>query len=151
MFKVRTGQTNIPMSQLAICSEPPQPRSPASPASSETPVVPKLLPAPVLEPTAYSARMILPSQMPSSPPASQHSSPEDHSRGKLPASEEVFRTPALPKRKSVAVADCSLSSPPDSLQRATEKGRGQDDVKDLTSSAIRGSAARGLLGLMQGS
>ena len=61
--------------------------------------------------------------------------------------EDVFKTPALPRHKIVRMTDHQLSTPPDGLQRMGGKGLDQD--RELTSSTIRGNAARDLLGLMQ--
>lgn len=140
MFKVRTNQTCIPMSQLRIPPKsPPVPHSTLDSSPEQNASVPKLLPAPNLKPTAYSARTILQPRVPSSPPTSYKSSPEGD------AEKDVFRTPALPKGK-IRAMDLQLSSPPGSQERDM---RVVNEAESLTSSAVRGSAARSLLGLAQ--
>jgi len=131
-FKVRTNQIHIPLAQLRISTS----ESPHSP--ERQPSLPKLLPAPVLRPTAYSARTVTQSQIPSSPPSSPESNPEKVAR------EEVFRTPALP-RHSTALRQ--INSPPDSQEGESRETYTEED--NLTSSAVRGKAAIGLLGLRQ--
>ena len=148
MYKIRTGQTNIPMSQLAIAPKSPQPPISASHFSSRTSAVPRLLPAPLIEPTPFSARMTVPPQMPSSPPKSHTASPEEETRIESKTEREVFRTPALPKHQKPGTKGQQLNSPPSSQRHARRNE--QDGDNELTSSAVRGSAARGLLGLMQG-
>lgn len=143
-FKVKTNQIEIPLSRLRISTERelslPSQETAATP--DEQPSLPKLklLPAPVLRPTAYSARVISKPHVPSSPPSSA-----ENGLGKS-AGDDVFRTPALP-RHSTRKALRQISSPPDSQERLSRKGYDEDD--DLTSSAIRGKAAIGLLGLRQ--
>ena len=90
----------------------------------------------MLRPTAYSARTIAPPHTASSPPSSINNSPDKASR------DDVFRTPALPRHATHALPQ-HTSSPPDSQGRS----KGRDDVSGLTSSAVRGKAAIGLLGL----
>ena len=141
MFKVRTGQTNIPMS---LCVAP---DSPQLPLLAPPPAVPRLLPAPILQPTAYSARMTEPPRISSSPPTSQTESPARQMQVGSRGSDDVFRTPALPKHKRGTVGEGQLSSPPDSQPRVD--GMDLDQNTELTSSVIRGNAARDLLGLMQ--
>lgn len=148
MYKIRTGQTNIPMSQLAIARNSPQPPTPTSQFSSRTSMVPRLLPAPLIEPTPFSARMIVPPKMPSSPPKSQTGSPEEQTRAESKTEREIFRTPALPKHQKLSMKGQQFNSPPSSQRHARRNGL--DEENELTSSAVRGSAARGLLGLMQG-
>ena len=111
--------------------------SPASSRLGGQPSLPRLLPAPVLRPTAYSARTITQMQVPSSPPSSTDNNP-----GK-DCHKEVFRTPALP-RHATHISLQQRSSPSDS-----QEGRGYNDEDNLTSSAVRGKAAIGLLGLRQ--
>ncbi|KAL8783127.1 MAG: hypothetical protein Q9195_009479 [Heterodermia aff. obscurata] len=141
MFKIRTGQTTIPMS---LCVSP---DSPQLPVLAPPTVVPRLLPAPILQPTAYSARMIEPPRIPSSPPTSQMGSPARQVNIGTRSPDDVFRTPALPKHKRGTSAGGQLSSPPDSQQRVDAMDLDQNT--ELTSSAIRGNAARDLLDLMQ--
>ena len=142
MFKVRTGQTNIPMSRCV------SPDSPQLPVLAPPTTFPRLLPAPILQPTAYSARMTELPRISSSPPTSQIESPARQIQNGARAPDDEFRTPALPKRKRGVVADVQLSSPPDSQPRVD--GMDVDQNTELTSSVIRGNAARDLLGLMQG-
>jgi len=138
MFKVQTNQTNLPMSQLQIPSNSPRSEHPASTVlPKQTVSFPRLLPAPELRPTAYSTRTIPIDHLPSSPPSSRRNSPETKLQ------EEVFRTPALPKGQK-RMMDLQLSSPPHSQPG---HGRKVDPPDALTSSAVRGSVARSLLGL----
>ena len=148
MYKIRTGQTHLPMSQLAIAPRSPQSPTPASQLPSRTSAVPTLLPAPLIEPTPFSARMTVPPQLPSSPQTSQNASPEAKGEVEPRAGGEVFRTPALPKHKKLDTTESPLSGL-SSIQKRP-RGRELNEDNELTSSAIRGSAARGLLGLMQG-
>lgn len=147
MFKIRTGQTNIPMS---LCVPPkPAPFSVRIPATQIEGITaaPKLLPAPVLQPTAYSARMTYPPHPLSSPLVGHIDSPAEQTQLETKDPEDVFRTPALPRRTTITIADHRLSTPPDGLRRMS--GNGLDQDRELTSSTIRGNAARDLLGLMQ--
>ena len=91
--------------------------------------------------------MIEPAQLPSSPPTSPIESPAKPIQIGTRAANDVFRTPALPKHKRRTVAGGQLSSPPDSQERVD--GMDLDQNTELTSSAIRGNAARDLLDLMQ--
>ena len=139
-FKVQTNQTDLPLSQLRISrNDILPPREPPA-GQSDQPSLPKLLPAPVLLPTAFSARTIARPQDLSSPPCSP-----DHHRAQK-KTPEAFRTPALPREK-VHVGSRQLSSPPGSGDRMSRKG--YEDEEKLTSSAVRGNAAIGLLGLRQ--
>ena len=138
-FKVQTNQTNLPLSQLQISRNVASPSQVSVLQRDEQQSLPTLLPAPVLLPTAFSARMIARPQDLSSPP---HSPDCDTQR----SSPEVFRTPALPRQK--ATTDLrQLSSPPGSAERMPQKH--YEDEDSLTSSAVRGNAAIGLLGLRQ--
>ena len=148
MFKVQTNQTSIPMSRLQLSprntSNLPSamlgPRGGLAEQHSSQAPLPRLLPAPILRPTAYSARHITQTEIPSSPPDSAGDSP------KPVMQEEVFRTPALPNQKRLH-SPRQLSSPPDS--QAHEDGRPEDEEDNLTSSVVKGRAANGLLGLMR--
>lgn len=131
-FKIRTNQIHIPLAQLRISTID----GPESP--EHQPSLPKLLPAPVLQPTSYSARTVTQPQMPSSPP----SSPESD-MGKTTGAE-VFRTPALPRHSTALV---QIGSPPYSPDGGPRETHPEED--SLTSSAVRGKAAIGLLGLRQ--
>ena len=143
MYKVKTGQTDVPFSRLrvevdrkdrhdsrdspnratneAVESAVAELRREAqkSLASFNNRPIPKLLPAPVLLPTAYSSRMIYEAGLPSSPPASL--SPDKSRQSKRMA------TPHRMGRQP--------DSPPGSAER------------ELTSSAVKGRVAEGLLGL----
>ena len=129
---------------MSLCISPDSPQLPvlAPPA-----VVPRLLPAPILQPTAYSARMAEAARMSSSPSTSPTESPARQAQIGSRVSDDVFRTPALPKHRRGTMADGQLSSPPDSQQRVD--GMDLDQNTELTSSVIRGNAARDLLGLMR--
>ncbi|KAL9073613.1 MAG: hypothetical protein Q9161_002855 [Pseudevernia consocians] len=138
-FKVQTNQTNVPLSQLRISRNEALPSRDPALKQDERSSLPKLLPAPVLLPTAFSARMIPRPQDLSSPPCSP-------GHGAQKESPEVFRTPALPRQR-VSNAQQQLSSPPGSDERISK--RRCEDEDNLTSSAVRGKAAIGLLGLRQ--
>ncbi|KAL9579818.1 MAG: hypothetical protein Q9212_004876 [Teloschistes hypoglaucus] len=135
LFKVRTDQTNIPLSQLRIPSPKPVP----SPRPS-SPALPSLLPAPILKPTAYSMRKIEQPRTRSSPPSSSTSSP-----GKEKAAD-VFQTRAMPRREPSSSQQ--LSSPPSSHDG--EHGVELEDPP-LSSSPVEGhkgyAAASSLLDL----
>ncbi|KAI9720873.1 MAG: hypothetical protein M1812_002712 [Candelaria pacifica] len=125
MFKVQTNQTDVPLSKLQIS---PQKQSPPSliantsssttlqrSSTSQTPqlrAAPGLLPALVLEPTAYSARRIPASHIPSSPPSSigtvARMNPDEE--------EPRVNTPVAAK-PSPTQSPVQLSSPPSSQQR----------------------------------
>ncbi|KAK4693658.1 hypothetical protein P7C71_g3786, partial [Lecanoromycetidae sp. Uapishka_2] len=125
-LKVQTNQTDIPLSRLRLCADD----SDDQVFSQDTPdaqqaSLPKLLPAPVLLPTAFSARTISRPRIASSPSSPTKDSP------KKAEGIETFRTPALP-RHTAQTSSRAMSSP------LEEK---------LTSSAVRGKAAIGLLGL----
>ena len=140
LFKVRTGQTNLRLSQLRICPDSPPIQDVASNGSLERPACPPtLLPAPQLKPTAYSARNISQVQLLSSPPGSRTNSPN----GDL--QDKVLQTPALSKLKTHLVTE-QLSSPPNSQGRNEKIA---EEPESLTSSALRGSVARSLHGLAQ--
>lgn len=136
MFKVRTDQTNIPLSQLRIPS--PKPVRSAPPSS---PALPTLLPAPILKPTAYSVRKIGQSQALSSPPSSSMSSPAKEE------APDVFQTPTLPRREPSSSQQ--LSSPPSSHDG--EQGETELEDLPLSSSPVEGhkgyAAASSLLEL----
>ena len=138
LFKVQTNQTNIPMSQLQISMDGPSKQINVASTSSvsspepEEPSLPKLLPAPVLRPTAYSARTFALQQAPSSPPNSRGPSPQN-------SAEIYFPWVAHQDYKAI-----QTSSPPDSpistLTHATTD-------KNLTGGSGSALAARGLLDL----
>ena len=138
-FKVQTNQTNVPLSQLRIMRNEELPSRDPALKQVEQPSLPKLLPAPILLPTAFSARMISRPQDLSSPPCS----PGHNAQKESP---EVFRTPALPRQRG-SNAQRQLSSPPGSDERIPKKRYEDDD--NLSSSAVRGKAAIGLLGLRE--
>lgn len=142
MFKIRTGQTHLPISQLRITPDSPlRSNSPsASPSpSTRTEGVPKLLPAPVLQPTAFSARIVAEKHLLSSPPPSRTTTPHQSATD----TDGCFRTPAPKKKRVIDDGDQQMSSPPNSQERDEKIGDG------VTSSAVRGFAARSLLGLSQ--
>ena len=138
-FKVQTNQTDLPLSQLQISRNDPSPSQESILQRNDQQPLPKLLPAPVLLPTAYSARMIARPHDLSSPPCSPD-------RGTQKESADIFRTPALPRQK-VPTDLRQLSSPPGSEERMPK--RDYEDEDSLTSSVVRGNAAIGLLGLRQ--
>lgn len=149
MYKVRTGQTNLPMASIEL----PQAELP-SPSRDEAhigtdavvQVLPNrlgLLPAPVLMPTAYSSRFIGAS---AAPVARMMSSPP---------SRNVSPRAAIPMEGSSPVAFprpvTRVSSPLKHVSSATPAGRRVlESDGDLTSSAVKGRAANGLLELMRG-
>jgi len=162
MYKVKTNQVDVPFDQLHIPGEGAaktasqaveeavaqlreearqvqahaQAQAQASATDNNDRPFPKLLPAPVLKPTAYSSRMIYDTALPSSPPASK--SPE---RGTLAQQMSMLAqqisTPARPHVRQ-------LSSPPDSAERDAAR---RDVDMDVTSSVVKGRVAEGLLGL----
>ena len=148
MFKVQTNQTSIPMSRLQISPGNTGSRSSATlgpqdnvaEQRSNQAALPRLLPAPILRPTAYSARHITQTRVPSSPADSSEVSPQTFMR------EAGFRTPAVPRHKRLA-SPLQISSPPDS--EALGGGRLEDEDDNLTSSVVKGRAANDLLGLMR--
>ena len=136
MFKVQTNQTNLPLSECQVLSKDTTLSSKPQPPtlSTEIPKPPRLLPAPILKPTTFSARIATQNQMLSSPPSSTEGSPKRKSPSLL------FRTPALPQRRMR-----QTSSPPNS--RGREEDAEDRDDESLSSSMVRGRAAIGLLGL----
>ncbi len=141
MYKVRTNQIDIPFTNLRVPQIPQTTRSHTAQAvedavaqlrreaqevnARQLSAVPKLLPAPILKPTAYSSRMIYESQIPSSPPVSV--SPE-----KLPTAIDV----STPQR-----ALGQYGTPRGSVERLRRP------ELELTSSAVKERVASGLLGL----
>ena len=140
MYKVRTNQTDVPFTELRVEGGEQRNPKPNNDAVEEAIALlrkeaqermpkpkersfPRLQPAPVLRPTAYSSRMIYDRHLPSSPPIARSPIP-------LPASI------ATPTRTT------QLSSPPDSAQRISRL-----DKRELTSSVVKGRVAEGLLGL----
>ncbi|KAL8934220.1 MAG: hypothetical protein Q9211_005345 [Gyalolechia sp. 1 TL-2023] len=126
LFKVQTDQTNVPMSQLRIPSRGPLGEARPHKDTSQ----PALLPAPVLKPTIHPTRTVTSSQKFSSPPAS---------------TEAVCRTPAMPRQR--VPSPQHLSRPPNG-QGGGSSGAGAD-LNRLSSSAVKGYAARSLLGLRE--
>ncbi|KAI4222486.1 MAG: hypothetical protein L6R36_006107 [Xanthoria steineri] len=139
LFKVQSDQTNIPVSQLRLPT-PCVAGSDQWPASSSRAGIvqpPRLLPAPLLEPTVRPNRLSQSTQMLSSPPVTRAGSPSKASDG------DIFQTPSLPLSK-VKLSQ-PVSSPPNS-----QNGDLKDmDVEEshLSSSAVKGHAAISLLGL----
>lgn len=141
MYKVRTNQVEVPFSELHVERESPQSATRTAveeavaqlrreaqevAARQSRPPVPKLQSAPVLQPTAYSSRMIkYETNLPSSPPASLADDKW--------ALATAVATPLRDVRK--------VSSPLSSTQRL------QPPFEELTSSAVKGRVAEGLLGL----
>lgn len=142
MYKVRTNQIDVPFTDLEVPQIPgsaksftaqavedavAQLRREAQEVNARQPLAyPKLLPAPVLRPTAYSSRMIYDTNPPSSPPVSVSVSPE-----KLP---ELPGYVSTPQREMAHYGTPSV----DRLRRPEQ---------ELTSSAVKGRVAEGLLGL----
>jgi len=153
MYKVQTNQTKVPMSQLRLPNPPAQAKQHAhtdrvaaiearalklkTQAASQgfaAPAIPRLLPAPKLVPTAYSAKHIY--QRPdvsSSPLVSPEDSPE---RLPLPPVGSFARSPV--RRHAVNTA----ATP--ALKRVQQR-----EDENLTSSAVKGRAASSLLELMR--
>ena len=128
------------MSQLQISAQ--QPSRPLEPVPmvsslSKEPSLPKLLPAPVLRPTAYSPRTIPQQKIPTSPPDSTVTSPE--SAPELTLSSRL----ATPQHKHLS-DPIQTSSPPSSPENMhVEVENWESSIR----SARRGNAARGLLDL----
>ncbi|KAF2139700.1 uncharacterized protein K452DRAFT_289689 [Aplosporella prunicola CBS 121167] len=123
-----------------------QPSAPAQPLPSIT-VSPtkvsdgsKLLPAPLLRPTPYSARHITEPYMPSSPPTSVGI--ESNATPRAVQNPHDFETPV--NRRGFG----QLSSPPGSEEQGGRQ-RAHTDSDSLTSSVVKGRAASGLLELMR--
>lgn len=168
LYKVQTNQTKTPLSELTLptyqqptpsltlsstnSSHPSVPSITLSPARHQSltnsSAFPRLLPAPVLLPTAYSSRMITESHIPSSPPSTR-TSPD---RSKTAA---AFATP-IARRRVVQQSDR------ESEDEDTDEGDGDCEMEmlqrrreqrfedgDLTSSVVKGRAASGLLELMR--
>jgi hypothetical protein len=141
MYKVRTNQIDVPFTNLQVPQPPQTPKSHTAQAveaalaelrreaqevnARQMSAVPKLLSAPILRPTAYSSRMIYDRNIPSSPPVSL--SPE-----KLPTAAEV----STPQREFG-----QYGTPLGSVDRLRRP------EPELTSSAVKGRVAEGLLGL----
>lgn len=154
MFKINTHQTNIPLSRLQISPKKPvQPpsqhqKSPPQKAvtsqRAQAPVLTtmsKLLPGPVLIPTAYSARLIHDPPIPSSPPTSTGSS------GSQATPSPGLATPALPQQRR-SRSPTQLDSPSGRQERDVQGAKGVDSDANLPSSVIKGRAATGLMNLM---
>ncbi|KAF2834513.1 hypothetical protein M501DRAFT_1001150 [Patellaria atrata CBS 101060] len=144
MYKVKTQQTTTPIDELKISpalleiyqpsptlrSEPSQEESnslgddqsssPSKSKSTSTSSYPKLLPAPILLPTAYSSRFITGTYLPSSPPIPVTPATRRSTDG------ETLETPTVNNGLKLSA----------------------DVEKDLTSSVVKGQAANGLLELM---
>jgi len=146
MYKIRTNQTQVPLDELQVVPraahsslstilavQPPESHS-ASPSQSQhreeaNGGVLKLLPAPILRPTAYSSRKI--EYIRSSPPASPENASEN----------DTFATPIAARRVQQL-----LNMP--SMVVSPEKER-VENREDLTSSVVKGRAASSLLELMR--
>lgn len=151
MYKVRTRQTTLPLSRLKVLNEFAPVAKPAREVEADvsSPELPTpsgvsnaavkplgLLPAPVLLPTAYSARFVQTSidTLPSSPPSARMSP----RKGSL----QVAAAPSLPVTR---VSSPAKAHPTPMARRVMES------EENLTSSAVKGRAADGLLELMRGS
>ncbi|KAL6713358.1 hypothetical protein ACLMJK_008823 [Lecanora helva] len=131
-FKVKTNQTNVPLSQLRVAAD-----QSSYPSGSQEISPPRLLPAPILKPSTTSPRAIQ-ADIPSSPPSSPCINSEDD------VDDKAFRTPALPRQSKIARPE---TSPLDAHRQGPKQISREDE--SLTSSAVRGNAAIGLLGLRQ--
>lgn len=149
MFKIRTGQVAVPFAELKVPDSQPRTQVSESGAYDQEAVeraveelrreaqarlsktTPKLMPGPVLKPTAYSSRKIYAIDLINSPsqPASADMSPE------LPVAHPV--EVGTPHRYTQ-----QLSSPSGSVGRF-----GRSAEQELTSSVVKGRVAEGLLGL----
>ncbi|KAI9833001.1 MAG: hypothetical protein M1819_003833 [Sarea resinae] len=159
MYKVRTNQTSVPLSELEIAPRR-QPIIPSATIDSEDSgssqqsisdeqpdLVPKLLPAPILAPTAYS-KSIGDLYVPSSPPKVEGRHHEgDIEQADVEDGENRFKTPVISRRRDDH-SPMQLSSPPDSQDRQDHNPRDKNDEVHLTSSVVKGRAATGLLDLM---
>lgn len=154
MFKINTHQTNIPLSRLQISPKklvhsPAQtqktpPQEAVALPKAQTPMKPtisKLLPAPILIPTAYSARLIHHRLTPSSPLSSFSSS------GSQDTPSPGLATAALPQQRR-SHPPSQVDSPRGGQERPEQKTKAVDLDANLPSSVIKGRAASGLLNLM---
>jgi hypothetical protein len=111
--------------------------------------IPKLIGGPQLLPTAFSSRMIHEYALPSSPPDDLPKcvSPEMV----MSPTKPDYRTPVMKRIIEEAYSDDEEEedemSPEERLQRQREK---RFKMGDLTSSVVKGNAAKGLLELMSG-
>ncbi|KAL9125139.1 MAG: hypothetical protein Q9217_005606 [Psora testacea] len=138
-FKIRTNQVDVPFAQLRVSMEDKQDAQSLRESTvqpGEHPPLPRLLPAPALQPTAYSARTVIYSHKPFCPLVSPVASTARVTE------DDVFKTPAVPGGKASAEVQ-QLSSPPDSQE---DHIQGNKEAL-LNSSAVKGSAAISLLGL----
>lgn len=141
MYKVQTNQIAVPFTELHVEDQSPQAKAQRAAdaaveelrrearevAARQPPQpVPKLLPAPVLRPTAYSSRMIYDTILPSTPRTFSSS-------GKLPTAAAA----ESPLREVWKVE--SPSTNVQNTERILEP--------ELTSSVVKGRAAEDLLGL----
>ena len=141
LFKVRTGQTCIPLSRVEIdcesrrfSSEPPD----QAPRSAQAFRV--LHSPPTLKPTTFSARTMLNPQALSSPPPSANTSPG------AATSNDGFKTPALPRR--TALPSCVIHDGPQ--ESLGEKGFAhKEEEENIPSSVMKQNVARSLMGLSQ--
>ncbi len=139
MYKIKTNQTQVPLDALEVVPraahsslstilavQPPLSPNQSLPATSG---IPKLLPAPILRPTAYSSRKI--EYIRSSPPESPEKVSENDS----------FATPIAARRVQQL-----LNIPGTSISPEKER---VENREDLTSSVVKGRAASSLLELMR--
>jgi hypothetical protein len=173
MYKVHTDQVHLRMSELKLprssfartltatsqsqgkLKPRPRPSSPekfsaedvvhvvANPTAQAN--LPKLLPAPVLLPTAYSSQKIVYDldQIPSSPPTDDdHLAPAAQS----PPKARFYATPAAKRVQMLANYDgAAVHGASDEKESC-----GYEDRDDLTSSVVKGKAASSLLELRRG-
>ncbi|KAK7545373.1 hypothetical protein IWX49DRAFT_428021 [Phyllosticta citricarpa] len=173
LYKVRTDQIFIPLGKLEIpkqyqrkpadttdvasTGQQTPPHSQTEPDTTETATADnldhssaalKLLPAPLLQPTAYSTRFIGTPHLPSSPPATAPDNEDDTApRPKSPQQ----KAPTTPIARHASVPAQQLSSPPGSgsVDDDDEEARRAATESELTSSVRKGRAASGLLELMR--
>ncbi|KAK8199078.1 uncharacterized protein BKA78DRAFT_348200 [Phyllosticta capitalensis] len=172
LYKVKTDQIFIPLDDLDIPPKyqrkPAETNAVASPSGQQTPphsqaeyttatttttenldassAALKLLPAPLLRPTAYSTRFIESPTLPSSPPATGPNHDDTTPRALSAQRDTDPTTPTAARRASVPA---QLSSPPGSGSTDGDEVRRAATEGELTSSVRKGRAASGLLELMR--
>lgn len=153
-WKVESKQTHKSFDEIesAYANREPSPELPTSvpPASANNPRAKNLalLSAPVLLPTAYSARYVTADDMPSSPPVAATTAKNDDEAVK-DLDEAATPTQSKPYG-STPEAKILSSSPSDSngVEDVAVEGVVKNRVESLTSSVARGKAAKGLMELM---
>ncbi|KAK8153686.1 hypothetical protein IWX90DRAFT_76149 [Phyllosticta citrichinensis] len=175
LYKVKTDQIFIPLGNLEIpeqyqrraqatdvasTGQQTPPQSQPEPNTTETvtrdsgdssSTALKLLPAPLLRPTAYSTRFIETPHLPSSPPATALDNDDDATP--RPTTPPHAADPTTPIARHASVP-AQLSSPPgsgsvDDDDAAAAEAKGAATEGELTSSVRKGRAASGLLELMR--